>query len=78
MKNESALNATAPYLELSRRAAGLSPEDAAIRIGVSTSTINRWEREGVTKKVRFNVFAKICNTYVISADNLCSLIDQRP
>lgn len=78
MRNESALNATALYLELSRRAVGLSPEDAAIRIGVSTSTINRWEREGVTKKVRCNVFAKICNTYGISVDNLCSLIDQRP
>lgn len=78
MKDVTTRNATASYLEISRRAAGLTREDAAKRVGVSASTIGRWEREGITVRTSLDRVAKVCDAYGISADNLCSLIGRRP
>lgn len=70
-------NQSGPYLKGVRMGMGLTQREAARRIGVSTRTLQRYERYGVLSTMGvLHVFA-ICHAYDVSADLLCDLA-QRP
>lgn len=70
-------NQSGPYLKGVRLGMGLTQREAARRIGVSTRTLQRYERYGMLSTMGcLHVFA-VCNAYGVSADLLCDLA-QKP
>ena len=63
-------NPSGPYLRAIRLGMGITQSEAARLMGVSTRTLQRYERDGITSTMgALHVFA-ICHAYGISADLL--------
>lgn len=69
-------NKSADFLRSKREALGLSLSEAAGRIGISSQTLRRYEREGLSGKVRCSRVERVSKAYGITIDSLCSLMMQ--
>lgn len=69
-------NASGPMLRGLREGMGMSLKDAAARIGCDPSTLRRWEREGLTGRVRAGRVFSVCTVYHVSVDSLFAAAQQ--
>lgn len=72
----TARNRSAEALRDARAALGLSITEAARRVGVSTQTLRRYEREGLTGRVVFSRFMAVSRVYGIGSRELYGMIKQ--
>ena len=69
-------NPSGPYLRAIRQGKGITQSEAARQMGVSTRTLRRYERDGITSTMGvLHVFA-ICRAYGISVDQLTGIARQ--
>ena len=66
-------NASAAYLRDARSVAGLGVDQAADIIGVSATSIERMERDGIPKRMRADSLARMCAAYNVSSDTVLEL-----